>query len=353
MLGADADLDQGYVRYGSAEAKEATSEMKRFGHAGLPRSDGLGMAPLSEGDLQDIHLASLEVLERTGMWVEAEDARDVFADGGCKVDHDTCMVRLPPDVVEGAIRSAPPLIRWCGRDPANDIILGGDRSAFMNFGEAIMINDLHTGENRETATADVGDICTIVDWASEIDVYEAAITPRDCPQHVATVHHFAAALPSMTKPMMFGPLSELELEACIDMAASVVGGRDQLRERPIVGFGVCTVSPLQLPRQATEISLGTARAGLPHSVLAMCMAGGSSPQTLAGTLVLHNAEVLAGITLLQLAVRGAPVIYSSSTTAMDLRLGAASVGTPETGLLNACVGQVARRYGIPSWVAGL
>ena len=73
--------------------------MKRFGHAGLPR-DGLGMAPLSEGDLQDIHLASLEVLERTGMWVEADDAIDVFADGGCRVDRDTRMVRLPPAVVE-------------------------------------------------------------------------------------------------------------------------------------------------------------------------------------------------------------------------------------------------------------
>ena len=336
-----------------ATAKETGNEMKRFGHAGLPRADGLGMAPLSEGDLQDVHLASLEVLERTGMWVEADDAIDVFADGGCRVDRDTRMVRLPPDVVEDAIRSAPPLVRWCGRDPVNDIILGGDRSAFMNFGEAIMVNDLQTRENRPSSTADVGDICTIVDWADEIDVYEAAITPRDCSVHVATVHHLAAALPRMTKPMMFGPLSQLELEACIDLAASVVGGRDELRERPIVGFGVCTVSPLQLPRQATEISLGTARAGLPHSVLAMCMAGGSSPQTLAGTLVLHNAEVLAGISLVQLAVKGAPVIYSSSTTAMDLRLGAASVGMPETGLLNACVAQLARRYGIPSWVAGL
>jgi trimethylamine--corrinoid protein Co-methyltransferase len=263
------------------------------------------------------------------------------------------MVRLPPDVVEDAIRSAPPLIRWCGRDPANDIILGGDRSAFMNFGEAIMINDLETGENRQTATADVGDICTIVDWASEIDVYEAAITPRDCPQHVATVHLFAAALPSMTKPMMFGPLSKLELEACIDMAASVVGGRDRLRERPIVGFGVCTVSPLQLPMQATDISLGTARAGLPHSVLAMCMAGGSSPQTLAGTLVLHNAEVLGGIVLAQLTERGCPITYGSSTTAMDLRLATASVGSPELALFSAACAQMARRYGLPTFVAGL
>jgi trimethylamine--corrinoid protein Co-methyltransferase len=327
--------------------------MKRGEHAGAVRLDGLGMRPLSDADLLDIHLASLEILERTGLWVEADDALSVFADGGCEVNRDTRRVHIPPAIVEAAIASTPPIIRWCGRDARNDIVLGGGRLAFMNFGEATCINDLHTGANRPTATADVKDVCTVVDWCSDIDVYEAALTPRDCHEEVATVHHFASALAYMTKPMMFGPLSKIEIQACFDMAAAVAGGMDALRRRPISGFGMCMVSPLQLPVQASDVCLETARAGLPLSVLSMCMAGGSSPQTLAGTLALHNAEVLAGITMVQLAERGAPVIYSSSTTGMDLRLGAASVGTPETGLLNACIAQIARMYGIPSWVAGL
>jgi trimethylamine--corrinoid protein Co-methyltransferase len=85
----------------------------------------------------------------------------------------------------------------------------------------------------------------------------------------------------------------------------------------------------------------------------MAMAGGSSPVTLAGTMVTHNAEVLAGITLSQLVERGSPVIYGSSTTAMDLKLAAASVGTPELALISAAVAQMARRYLLPSFVAGL
>ena len=82
------------------------------------------------------------------------------------------------------------------------------------------------------------------------------------------------------------------------------------------------------------------------------MAGASSPVSLSGTLVTHNAEVLAGITLAQLTERGAPVVYGSSTTAMDLRLASASVGSPECGLINAAVAQLARCYLLPSWVAG-
>ena len=85
----------------------------------------------------------------------------------------------------------------------------------------------------------------------------------------------------------------------------------------------------------------------------MAMAGGSSPVTLAGTLVTHNAEVLSGIVLAQLTERGCPMMYGSSTTAMDLKLAAASVGSPEIALISAAVAQLARRYMIPSFVAGL
>ena len=85
----------------------------------------------------------------------------------------------------------------------------------------------------------------------------------------------------------------------------------------------------------------------------MAMAGGSSPVTLAGTLVTHDAEVLSGIMLAQLAERGCPVMYGSSTTAMDLKLAAASVGSPEIAVISAAVAQMARRYLIPSFVAGL
>ncbi len=138
----------------------------------------------------------------------------------------------------------------------------------------------------------------------------------------------------------------------IDMAAAIAGGRDELRRRPISRFLTCPVSPLKLVEDACEIIIEGARAGVPVNVLSMAMAGGSSPVTLAGTLVTHNAEVLAGITLAQLTARGAPVIYGSSTTAMDLRFASASVGSPECGMIGAGVAWLARFYLLPSWVAG-
>jgi trimethylamine--corrinoid protein Co-methyltransferase len=137
------------------------------------------------------------------------------------------------------------------------------------------------------------------------------------------------------------------------MAAMVAGGEDELRARPLISWVTCPVSPLKLTRESCEIITEAARCGIVVNILSMAMAGGSSPVTLAGTLVTHNAEVLAGVTLAQLVERGAPVIYGSSTTALDLRLAAASVGSPECALISSAVAQLARFYLLPSWVAGL
>jgi len=142
------------------------------------------------------------------------------------------------------------------------------------------------------------------------------------------------------------------VRVCAELGACIVGGLDALRDDPVVGFGTCPVSPLKLPRDATEVIVECARLGLSDCILSMAMAGGSAPVTLAGTLVVHNAEVLAGIALAQLTERGSPVTYGSSTTAMDLRFAAASVGSPELALIGAAAAQIARRYKLPSCIAG-
>jgi trimethylamine--corrinoid protein Co-methyltransferase len=98
--------------------------------------------------------------------------------------------------------------------------------------------------------------------------------------------------------------------------------------------------------------MAAARAGIAVNVLSMAMAGGSSPITMAGTLISHNAEVLSGVVLNQLTSKGAPVLYGSSSTIMDLKYATAPVGSPELGMINAGVAKLAQYYLLPSFVAG-
>ena len=327
--------------------------MKRGQHAGRARSGGLSLNVFTPAEIDDIHLATLEVLERTGVFVEDDEPRDILSDGGCLVDRDTRIVKIPPHVVADSLAACPPTVLYCGRDPRHDHLVQANRVYFVNFDEGIKYVDPWTGEYRDPTIKDVADVARLVDAMDDISGYESAIGASDVPTETYALHGLEAALCNTTKAVGCEAINKWEARKCIELAAIVMGGEDRLRERPILGLGVCPVSPLKLPRDATEVIIECSRAGLPDTILSMAMSGGSAPVTLAGTLVQHNAEVLSGLVLAELTERGSPVIYGSSTTAMDLRYAAAAVGSPELALIGAAVAQLARHYRLPSYIAGL
>ena len=327
--------------------------MKRNLFAGKRRSDGVRFEVFTGDELTDIHLGTMEVLERTGVYVEDEEAREVFAAAGAEVDASNGVVRIPPHVVEQAIRTAPSKVVLAGRNPSNDIVLEAGRVGFTNFGEGVLIVDPASGELRVPTKQDVADTAKVVDYLPNVDVYERAVAAHDVSQASAPLHQAEAWMTNTSKHGFMGSGNAYLSGKLLDMAGAIVGGREKLRTRPIISFITCPVSPLKLVRDTCEIIMAAARGHVAVNILSMAMAGGSSPVTLAGTLVTHNAEVLSGIVLSQLTQRGAKVFYGSSTTAMDLRLAAASVGSPECAMINAGVACLARKYRLPSYVAGL
>ena len=109
--------------------------MKRNIHAGKALSSGFGLSLFSDDELEEIHLATLEVLENTGVFVEDPDAIALFEDAGAVVDHDKKIIKLPPYMVEEAIASAPSKLFLAGRNPENDVVLEASRVGFTTFGE--------------------------------------------------------------------------------------------------------------------------------------------------------------------------------------------------------------------------
>ena len=313
---------------------------------------GLSLRSLSGAELEDIHLATLDVLEKTGLFVESREALDVFDGAGAEIDARNKIVKIPPNLVNDAIQSAPSKITMAGRDPKNDRLLENDRVYFTNFSEGVEVVDLYTAERRKPLKKDLAQAAKVIDYLSDIDICEKAVGASDVPPSVVPLHNAEAMLINTTKHCCVGPGDGYLLKKLVRMAATVVGGLKRLKDRPILSFTTCPVSPLQLIKECCEIIIESARSGSIVNILSMAMAGGTSPVSLAGTLVTHNAEVLGGITLNQLVARGAPVIYGSSTTAMDLRLGAASVGTPECAVISGAVARLARYYALPSYVAG-
>jgi len=326
--------------------------MARNLHTGVEPEGALRLDVLTDEQVRQIHSATLELLDQTGVFVEDEKALDCFESGGARVDREGKMVQIPPHLVEEAVRSAPSRVVLAGRDPKHDIVLEGSRVHFTNFSEGVRVNDLETGENRAPVKKDLADTARMIDYLDEIDFCEKALGAHDVNQDTVPLHNAEAYLTNTTKHCAFGPGNGKLLNRILEMAAAIVGGFKKLKERPIVSFTTCPVSPLKLVTDCCEIIMESAGNNVVCNILSMAMSGGTAPVSTAGTLVTHNAEVLSGITLSQLTRKGAPVIYGSSTTAMDLRLAAATVGTPECALISTAVARLARDYLLPCYVAG-
>ncbi|MCF8069851.1 MAG: trimethylamine methyltransferase family protein [Desulfobacterales bacterium] len=313
---------------------------------------GFGLNTISDDGLNDIHLATLEVLSKTGVYVGDDEALEIYHAGGANVDKNKKIVKIPPHVVEDAVRSTPSKFVACGRIPEQDVILEANRVCFTNFGEGISITDPYTGELRPTYKSDVANAALLVDKLEHIDVYERAMLSSDVPHEVSALHNAEASLINTTKHNFLGPLDQFQARKIVEMLTVICGSKEKLIERPLLTFLTCPVSPLKLVPECCQIIMEAAKSGIGVNVLSMAMAGGSAPIHLAGTLVIHNAEVLAGLTLAQLTNKGTPVVYGSSTTAMDMKLAAASVGSPECAKISAAVARLAQFYALPSFVAG-
>ena len=326
--------------------------MKRNIQAGKYKSGGITFGVLSESDMDRIHAATLEVLWHNGVYVEDKEALDMFDGGGARVDPKTKIVKIPPYILEDAVSSAPETIILAGRTPDRDIVVDMNRVLFDPFGEGILMVDTQTGELRETTKADLADATRLMDYLENMDICHRIMGSLDVAQEVSAAHNAEAMLLNTTKHCFIGPQSGYLAEKILEMTAVVVGGKEKLTERPLMTFSTAIVTPLKLVKDFCQIVMATSRSGLPVEILSQGMAGGSSPVTLAGALVMHNAEVLSGVVLSQLTQKGAPCIYGSSACSMDLRYGSAVVGNPETALLNAATAQLARKYLLPSWIAG-
>lgn len=326
--------------------------MIRNRSAGYLSYSGFGISMFSDADFEALHLASLEVLQDVGIGIESKDARDIYRINGALVDPETKIVKIPPYMVEEALRSVPSRIKFAGRDPAKDVVLEAGRVNFSAFGSAVMVDDPYTGENRKSTKADIVNATIVQDYLDQLDVTVETMICRDQNPKTNMLHSFEAIVNNTTKCMYTAPADKRSAQVLLEMAGTVVGGTQNLRERPIVfGCGL-PISPLFLCEGVCDSLIEYAKLEVPFLLLSMVNSGATSPITLGGSLVVLNAELLAGIVLSQLVKKGAPFIYGSSACNMNMRYGTASVGSPEAALLNAAVVKIARYYNIPSWVSG-
>lgn len=304
-----------------------------------------GLRVLSNGQLERIHLATLEVLRRTGVSVLEEKALSLLKNGGAEVSGER--VFIPAHLVEWAIRAAPPTVALCTREGRPAIQLESDRCYYGTGSDTPNVIDPYTGERRGALKADIANVAKVCDYLPNIDFVMCMGIASDVLTHISDIHHFMTMVSNTQKPIVFTAWNLENLKHVIEMAEAVAGGPDAFRRNPFVALYAEPISPLQHALEGTEKLLFMAEKRLPIVYTPAVLAGATGPVTLAGTLVQGNAELLSGLVIAQLKSEGTPFIYGGAVASMDMSTSSFSYASPEFMLATAALTDLAHHYGLP------
>lgn len=295
---------------------------------------------LTPEEVERIYTGALEILEKTGMVVAHQEAREILQAAGCEDDSEMERVRFPADLVESTLGLCPAEFPQRARNPELSLDFGGNTVYFGAF-PGFTYLDMDTAERHVSTVEDLARLVRLVDALPQVHTL-CQPTPHlsDKPPETEMEWVIATAFRNTEKPTMgasFGGSSKYVVQMCEVLGQQVHGS-------------ICLSSPLVIPNDQAQGILDYAAAGHPLHMLSGPIKGASSPASMAGTLVMQTAEILGGTVFAQLVKPGIGVIYTGYSTVMDMRLGTYASGAIEVGIMGAASAQIARYLGVPSSV---
>jgi trimethylamine--corrinoid protein Co-methyltransferase len=311
---------------------------------------------LSDEQLQALHLASLDILSRTGISMKSEAGRDLLLEAGAWEAEDPSgtsekRIRIPEHLLMHGLATAPSRIPMHNRLGELTMPLEGDHVFFGPGSDCIYTMDVETGERRLGTADDVQRIAHLCDGLDGLDFVMSMATPSDVPTMDHYVHSFIRMIRGSAKPNLYTANDRRDMEDIYAIACAVAGGEAALRERPFLLHYCEPISPLLFNEESVDKLLFCAEKGLPVTYVPSPNTGGGGPVTLAGALALGNAECLVGLLLTQLVRPGSPFLYGLNTAALDMKSAIVSYGAPEWPLGQVAWTELARSYGLPVWGA--
>ena len=295
--------------------------------------------------IEQIHMATLEVLERTGVRIPHPRALEVLDGAGARVNGER--VFIPAWLVEESIRKAPSRIVLGRRDGSRSLFLEGAKSWFGPSLDCIDYLDPVTEERRPFTSDDCRVTATIADALPNFSWVMTIGMAADQPAAIADRVIAKQVLTYCEKPFVFCCKDTNSTKDIYDMAVLIAGGVEAFDQAPSLVHYSEPISPLLYYGPAVDKIMFCAEKGIPLINFPAPQSGSTAPATFAGTIVQGSAESLSGLVLAQLIRPGAPFIYGAFTTVMDMKTSIFSYGAPEMSLMVAAMAQLAQHYNLP------
>lgn len=307
---------------------------------------------LNDDEKERIHIEALNILELAGAKFHSRKALKLLESHGAKIDWEKQIARFPRELVEGAIKSAPPSYTLGARNPKYDYPIPSPVTRFCLDGTGSFAQGFYTGEHRYG---------TLKDSEYGLRVFQSMdmgymawppVTAEDKPDYSRPLHEWGALMKFTSKHGEHEIHFPWQAPYFAELLTAVLGSEDEVRSRHAYSLTYCPVSPLIHDGPMLDAYIEMGSLDVPVMVLPMPAPGMTGPASLFSNLCLANAEALSSITVYQLAHPGRPMIYSSATGTMDMRNGAFLGGTPEMGLMSAAMVEMGRYYNLPACAAG-
>lgn len=306
------------------------------------------LKPLSTAELEKVHESSLKILSTCGFIVEDEGILNILEQHGATIENGTHKVRIHEELVEKSIKQAPALVSLYDR-LGNEAIKLGDNCVYARVpGGATRFLDLEEGKVRNPVLQDVARIIQVAHDLDNISGVSVIPTvPRDVPIDLVDIYTLDIALKNTTKPLFYVCHNESLIDKVLAMAAVASGGESKLEAKPSITVLVEASSPLRIGAHQSNVLKKFAAKGLPVMLHSHNIAGLTCPVTLAGEVLMTNAEMLALMVISQVLKPGLPVIRGMSSSVPNMSNFLNLSGAPEIGLLGAAMAQLAKYYKVP------
>ncbi len=296
-----------------------------------------------------IHEAALEILERIGFRMEHRGAADMLRAAGCQ-EGGGDWLRMPPHLVEEALRSAPRQIAVFDQSGGRAMPLSQESFFYGTGSDTLFTLDLQSSERRRALLRDTANFARLVDALPNISFAMSMSNPQDAPIQDIYVCAFAEMIKNTSKPIVFIAESVKDVARIYDIACLVAGGREAFERKPFILNYSEAISPLRFPEGVMAKVLFCAEKKIPICFPSGSNAGGGAPVTLAGALSLGIAENLVGLVVHQLAGKGSPFVFGPNVSVLDMNSTVVSYGCPEWSLTQAALADMRDEiYHIPIW----
>ncbi len=290
---------------------------------------------------------ALDILETTGVLVDHPPAFDRLREAGLEGDEQTRRITFPRRTVEAALGTTPSGLTLYDRDGESFARLEGDRVHFVPASSALRILDRHSGEVRDATSADFVEYARVADRLENIAYLSTAFIPKDVPEDIADGWRLYLALASSKRPVVSGAFTSHGVPRMVSLMELFRRDREELADKPLAIFTCCPNTPLRWAEDTVQNLIDCAEAGVPVEVVPVLLLGMISPAARGGALVLHTAEVLSGLTIVQAIRPGTPVLFGGAPAAFHMRLMTNPMTAVEALQVSCGYARIAKHLGLP------